>query len=79
MAQTRHVEMRTGERWADVVRAFLGWCVREKGVSAGGCHEGDAAPSPDAKHFAAISVPDHSPELISYLSEWAAQEGRAIR
>jgi hypothetical protein len=78
VAQTRHIEMRASERWADVVRAFLGWCVHEKNVSAGGCHEGDAARSPDGKRYAAISVPDHSPDLITYLGEWAAMEGRAI-
>jgi hypothetical protein len=79
MARTTHVEMRHGERWADVSGAFMLWCFDAKGVSNAGCHEGDAVAPDDRRRYAAISIPDHSPELAGYLEEWAAREGRALR
>jgi hypothetical protein len=78
MAQTRHVEMREGERWEDVAQAFLQYCLKEKQVVCGGCHEGDSVAATDARLYATISIPDHSPGLLSFLHEWAAREGRAI-
>ena len=78
MAQTRHVEMRAGEHWADVAQAFMEWCFREKKLGRGGCHEGDPVLSSEGHRYAAISFPDHSPDLAILLDEWAAQEGRAI-
>lgn len=78
MARTIHVEMRHGERWADVVDAFMLWCLNAKGVTNAGCHEGDAFTSEDGSRYAAISIPDHGLDLAGYLSEWAAREGRAL-
>jgi hypothetical protein len=78
MTRTSHVEMRHGEQWADVSGAFILWCVNEKGVTKAGCHEGDPVAPNDGRRYAAISIPDHSPELASYLGEWAAREGRRL-
>jgi hypothetical protein len=78
MAQTKHVEMREGEQWSDVAEAFLTWCFREKGKRNAGCHEGDPIVSPDQKRYAAISIPDHTPDLVNHLFEWAKQDGRKL-
>lgn len=79
MAQTINVEMREGEGWAEVADAFMRWCVQEKKLVRGGCHEGDAVAFSDGRRYAAISIPDHSLALVAFLHEWAAREGRAIR
>jgi hypothetical protein len=79
MAQTRHLEMREGERWADVADSFMEWCVQEKKLSRGGCHEGDLVAFGDGRRYAAVSIPDHSPDLLTLLHEWAVREGRSIR
>ncbi len=79
MTRTSHVEMRQSEQWTDVAEAFVMWCLHEKQISSGGCHEGDAVVFADGKRYAAISIPDQSPQLIDYLNEWAEREGRAVR
>lgn len=79
MAHTKQVELRTGEQWADVARAFMTWCVREKKILNAGVHQGDLSNPVDGQRYAAISVPDHNPALLTLLQEWAAEEGRAIR
>ena len=65
MAQTRHVELRDGESWADVADAFMAWCLQEKKVARGGCHQGDPVLSDDGRRYATIAIPD----LISFLRE----------
>jgi hypothetical protein len=79
MAQTRYVELRTGEGWADVAGAFMDWCLRERQLARAGVHEGNPLAPSDERGWAAISVPDHSPDLLSLLEESAGREGRAIR
>jgi hypothetical protein len=79
MARTRYIEMRDGERWADGAEAFMRWRLHAKKVAGGGCHEGDAVASADGRRYAAISIPDHSPDLLIYLREWAVWEGRTVR
>jgi hypothetical protein len=79
MAQTRHIELLAGECWADVADAFMKWCIEEKKLLNGGCHEGNAVEFDDARIYAAISIPEHSSELITYLDEWSMREGRAIK
>ncbi len=79
MAQTRHIEMREGERWEDVAQAFMEWCLREKRVVRGGCHEGNVTASPDGRQYAAIAIPDHSTDLLLLLHEWAVKAGRTVR
>jgi hypothetical protein len=79
MAQTEHVEMREDEDWRDVADAFMKYCLAEKNLAAGGCHEGDPIPVSDGRRYAAISIPDHSSFLIDHLHEWAARERRDIK
>jgi hypothetical protein len=79
MAQTRHIEMREGEHWSDVADSFMGWCLQEKKLSRGGCHEGDPVAFGDGRRYAAVSIPDHSPDLLTLVHEWAVREGRSIR
>jgi hypothetical protein len=76
---TIHVEMREGERWDDIADAFMGWCLREKQLTSGGCCEGDAITPSDGRRYAAINMPDHSPHLVELLYEWALREGRTIK
>jgi hypothetical protein len=78
MAQTSYVEMREGEEWQDVARAFLMWCTHHKRVVNAGCHEGDSGGPSDGRRYAAISIPDHSPALLNYLREWATSDGRSL-
>ncbi len=78
MAQTLYVELRDGEQWQDVAGAFLQWCYGQKHVRTDGCHEGEPGGPADGRRYAAISVPDHSRDLVGYLREWAAADGREI-
>lgn len=77
MAVTIYVEMRDGERWQDVAEAFMLWCHQQRQVATGGCHQGDAGGPADGR-YAAVSIPDHSPDLVGHLREWAASEGRRV-
>ena len=78
MAQPLHVERREGESWNDVASAFMRLCVAAHGCSRADCHEGDAIAQQGAHRYAAISIPDHSLQLVDYLREWAHSEGRKI-
>lgn len=78
MSKTLYVEMREGEEWRDVADRFMEFCLTEKKVTNGGCHEGDPMPVKAGIRYAAISIPDHSAVLIDCLYEWAKITARAI-
>jgi hypothetical protein len=78
MAQTIHVERRDGESWNDVASAFMRFCMQRHGCSRAGCFEGDQIGQQDVQRYAAISIPNHSLQLVDYLREWASSEGRNI-
>ena len=69
MVQTLHVEMREGEEWRDVVDSFMRYCIAEKKLGTGGCHEGNSIPVAGGRRYAAISVAEHSSFFMDYLNE----------
>tara|TARA_R110002096_G_scaffold203718_11_gene389068 strand:- start:1469 stop:1753 length:285 start_codon:yes stop_codon:yes gene_type:complete len=79
MASTFFVQQRTGETWNELTGKFMEFCIQIKGVTRGGCHEGDSNPAElDGQVYASVAIPDHSPDLMTYLTEWASSEDRQI-
>lgn len=79
MASTFFVEQRTGETWKELTGQFMNFCIQRKGVTRGGCHEGDANPSElDGRTYASVAISDQSRDLADYLWEWAEFEERRI-
>lgn len=80
MATDILIEQLEGESWEQLTSPFMEFCIAQKQVSSGGCHEGDNNPTVvDGKTFASVAFPDHAADLISHLAEWAATEGREQR
>ena len=79
MAAIFFVEQRKGESWESLTSDFMKFCIEQKGMTRGGCHEGDSNPSEfDGLTFASVAIPDHSPDVIDHLLEWAELERRKV-
>jgi hypothetical protein len=76
---TLYVEMREGEDWKSVAELFMRYCVMEKKLISGGCHEGDSMPTENGRRYAAISIPNQNAFLVDCLVEWTTRERRNIK
>ena len=80
MARTIFIEHLPDESWKQLAQSFMEFCITQKQVAKGGFYEGDGNPSEiDGKTFASVAFPEHASDLTTYLSEWAAANGRELR
>lgn len=70
MAQSRYIEIKSGDTWSSVSKEFGDW-LKERNLTENiGWSEGDILTVDEAISFFSFNFPDRHREKIKYFEEW---------